>query len=75
MNRTCSKFSDSLFEINIQMHEYIYFNIKIKIAFLFATGRKYQIHVNYFFEVEELGMYIAIGFGIVCRKSVNHPLQ
>lgn len=57
------------------MHEYIYCNIKIKIAFLFATGRKYQIHVNYFFEVEELGMYIAIGFGIVCRKSVNHPLQ
>lgn len=57
------------------MQEYIYFNIKIKIAFLFATGRKYQIHVNYIFEVEELGMYIAIGFGIVCRKSVNHPLQ
>lgn len=34
-----------------------------------------MIHVIYFLEVKELCMCISTGFGIVCRKSSNHPLQ
>lgn len=55
------------------MHEYIYFNVKIKIAFYLGTGHKCRRHVNCYWKLKNLAYVYPLVLGLYVENQFITP--